>query len=160
MWDLKTGKCYLLIQGEAGLAPISRFKNFQGFGGMISAGFTFNSTNVTEFSEWGFQAAWPVVMARTVLPKRLSRYFYWLTALAARIGTDKAPYSRLKRHSGSLIFGISTSGPALLAYAYRQNFFAAAVTYTLDPIEITLFDLPDWAVDASNWIRSRLGGRS
>jgi len=154
MWDLKTGTAYGMFQREAGLSPVSRFGNFRGFGGMVSAGLTFNSSSAADFADWGFQAAWPAVMYKTVLRKELHGYFNWLTTLAARIGTRMNPSTQLTKSSGAIMVGQSTSGAASIGYAVRQNAFAAAITYTSDPVEIPVLELPDWAVDVSNEIRS------
>jgi RHS repeat-associated protein len=154
MWDLKTGTAYGMFQREAGLSPVSRFGNFRGFGGMVSAGLTFNSSSAADFAEWGFQAAWPAVMYKTVLRKELHGYFNWLTTLAARIGTRMNPSTQLTKSSGAIMVGQSTSGAASIGYAVRQNAFAAAITYTSDPVEIPVLELPDWAVDVSNELRS------
>ncbi len=129
-YDFNQKSLYFLGTIEAGLAPISIFKKQGGFGGVLSVGFAFNAQGPSDFSGLGFSATWPAVMAKTVVPKKLSGWYYFLTAMSARnsMGTQ------LSKSSGVLQYGYSTSGAAYISFGARYNSFAATVGCTSDPI--------------------------
>ena len=129
-YDFKQRSLFLLAGFEAGVAPISVFKKQGGWGYLLSAGFAFNTQGPGDFSGWGFTATWPAVMAKSVIPTKLSRWYYFLTAMSARnsVGTQ------LSKSSGVLQYGYSTSGAAYVGHGAHFNSFAATVGYTADPI--------------------------
>jgi len=131
-YDFKQRSLYALGSIEAGLAPVSIFKKQGGWGYMASAGFAFNAQGPSDFSGWGFTATWPAVMAKTVIPKKLSGWYYFLTTMAARnsVGTQ------LSKGGGVVQYGYSTSGAAYIGFGAHFNSFSATVGYASDPIPI------------------------